>query len=67
MPGVVPGADNSEERESEHEHVKHSDVILKYAVTCAVSGDCESEERFCCQGILPEGDQEWECASGSRS
>ncbi len=36
--GVVPGADNSGERESHHEHVKHGDVILKYALTCAVSG-----------------------------
>jgi transposase len=36
--GVVPGADNSGEHESEHEHVKHGDVILKYALTCAVRG-----------------------------
>ena len=36
--GVVPGADNSGEHESEHQHVKHGDVILKYALTCAVSG-----------------------------
>ncbi|MDH2900742.1 MAG: IS110 family transposase [archaeon] len=36
--GVVPGADNSGESESEHEHVKHGDVILKYALTCAARG-----------------------------
>jgi transposase len=36
--GVVPGADNSGERESRHSHVKHGDVILKYALTCAVRG-----------------------------
>ncbi len=36
--GVVPGADNSGEHESEHQHVKHGDVILKYALTCAASG-----------------------------
>jgi hypothetical protein len=36
--GVVPGADNSGERTSEHGHVKHGDAILKYALTCAVSG-----------------------------
>ena len=36
--GVVPGADNSGERESHHGHVKHGDAILKYALTCAARG-----------------------------
>ncbi|MGA2877233.1 MAG: IS110 family transposase, partial [Nitrososphaerales archaeon] len=36
--GVVPGADNSGDHESKHEHVKHGDVILKYALTCAARG-----------------------------
>ena len=34
--GVVPCADNSGDRESHHEHVKHGDVVLKYALTVAV-------------------------------
>jgi transposase len=36
--GVVPGADNSGERISEHAHVKRGDMVLKHALTCAVRG-----------------------------
>lgn len=36
--GVVPGADNTGERTSEHGHVKRGDAVLKYALTCAVRG-----------------------------
>jgi transposase len=36
--GVVPGADNTGERVSDHAHVKRGDAILKYALTCAVQG-----------------------------
>lgn len=35
---VVPGASNSGEYISTHNHVKHGDMILKYALTCAVRG-----------------------------
>lgn len=35
--GVVPKADNSAERVSEHNHVKHGDDVLKYALTCGVN------------------------------
>ena len=40
--GVVPGTDNSGEHVSDHVHVKHGDHILKYALTCAVSGAVKS-------------------------
>lgn len=40
--GVVPGADNSGGRTSEHEHVKRGDPILKYALTCGVRGAVRS-------------------------
>ena len=40
--GVVPGADNSGEHMSDHAHVKHGDHVLKYALTCAVSGAVKS-------------------------
>jgi hypothetical protein len=36
--GVVPRANNSGDYVSQHNHVKHGDAILKYALTCAVSG-----------------------------
>lgn len=36
--GLVPGASNSGEYESRHNHVKRGDMILKYALTCAVRG-----------------------------
>jgi transposase len=36
--GVVPRADNSGERVSEHRSVKHGDDVLKYALTCGVIG-----------------------------
>ena len=36
--GVVPKANNSGEYISEHNHVKQGDIILKYALTCAVRG-----------------------------
>jgi transposase len=35
---VVPGASNSGEYISTHNHVKHGDMVLKYALTCAVRG-----------------------------
>ena len=35
--GVVPKADNSGERVSEHRPVKHGDDVLKYALTCGVN------------------------------
>ena len=35
--GVVPKADNSGERVSEHSRVKHGDDVLKYALTCGVN------------------------------
>jgi len=35
--GVVPKADNSGERVSEHNRVKHGDDVLKYALTCGVN------------------------------
>lgn len=35
--GVVPKADNSAEHVSEHNHVKHGDDVLKYALTCGVN------------------------------
>ena len=38
MPGVVPKADNSGERVSAHNRVKHGDDVLKYALTCGVHG-----------------------------
>lgn len=36
--GVVPGANNSGEYESKHNRVKRGDMMLKYALTCAVRG-----------------------------
>ncbi|MDG6994861.1 MAG: IS110 family transposase [Nitrososphaerota archaeon] len=42
--GVVPGADNSGERESRHEHVKHGDVVLKYALTIAVRAAAQAKK-----------------------
>jgi transposase len=36
--GVVPGANESGERISDHMHVKQGDHVLKYALTCAVTG-----------------------------
>lgn len=36
--GLVPGANNSGEYESRHNHVKRGDMVLKYALTCAVRG-----------------------------
>jgi hypothetical protein len=36
--GVVPKANNSGEYISEHNHVKQGDIVLKYALTCAVRG-----------------------------
>src|SRR5215469_5441408 len=36
--GVVPKANNSGEFISEHNHVKQGDIVLKYALTCAVRG-----------------------------
>ncbi|MCL4436407.1 MAG: IS110 family transposase [Thaumarchaeota archaeon] len=36
--GLVPGADNSGERVSQHRRVKHGDDVLKYAFTLAVGG-----------------------------
>ncbi len=36
--GLVPGASNSGEYESRHNHVKRGDMTLKYALTCAVRG-----------------------------
>ncbi len=36
--GLVPGASNSGEYESRHNHVKRGDMVLKYAMTCAVRG-----------------------------
>jgi transposase len=35
--GVVPKADNTGEHVSEHDHVKHGDDVLKYALTCGVN------------------------------
>jgi len=35
---VAPGASNSGEYISTHNHVKHGDMVLKYALTCAVRG-----------------------------
>jgi transposase len=35
--GVVPKADNSAEHVSEHNHVKHGDDVLKYALTCGAN------------------------------
>lgn len=40
--GVVPSANNSGDYVSQHNHVKHGDAILKYALTCAVSGATKS-------------------------
>ena len=36
--GVVPKANNSGEYISKHNHVKQGDIVLKYALTCAVRG-----------------------------
>jgi transposase len=36
--GLAPGASNSGEYELKHNHVKRGDMILKYALTCAVRG-----------------------------
>lgn len=36
--GVVPQASNSGEYVSSHNRVKHGDMVLKYALTCAVAG-----------------------------
>ncbi len=36
--GLVPGASNSGEYESRHNRVKRGDMVLKYALTCAVRG-----------------------------
>ncbi len=36
--GLVPRADNSGDRVSEHRRVKQGDSVLKYAFTCAVQG-----------------------------
>jgi transposase len=35
---VVPGASNSGDYTSTHNHVKRGDMVLKYALTCAVRG-----------------------------
>jgi transposase len=35
--GLVPKADNTGERVSEHDRVKHGDDVLKYALTCGVN------------------------------
>jgi hypothetical protein len=35
--GVVPKADNTGEHVSEHNHIKHGDDVLKYALTCGVN------------------------------
>ena len=35
--GLVPKADNSGEHVSEHDHIKHGDDVLKYALTCGVN------------------------------
>jgi len=36
--GIVPKANNTGENISMHNHVKHGDATLKYALTCAVRG-----------------------------
>jgi len=36
--GVVPGASNSGDHTSTHNRVKHGDMVLKYALTCALRG-----------------------------
>jgi transposase len=36
--GVVPGASNSGDYTSTHNRVKHGDMVLKYALTCALRG-----------------------------
>jgi len=41
---VVPGASNSGEYVSRHNRVKHGDMILKYAFTCAVRGAVSAEK-----------------------
>jgi transposase len=35
--GVVPKADNTGEHVTEHNHIKHGDDVLKYALTCGVN------------------------------
>ena len=42
--GLVPRADNSGEYVSRHNHVKHGDMVLKYALTCAVRGAVSSRK-----------------------
>lgn len=42
--GLVPRADNSGEYVSRHNHVKHGDNVLKYALTCAVRGAVSSHK-----------------------
>ena len=41
---VVPGASNSGEYVSRHNRVKHGDMILKSALTCAVRGAVSAEK-----------------------
>jgi transposase len=42
--GVVPAANNSGDYVSQHNHVKHGDAILKYALTCAVNGAAKASK-----------------------
>jgi transposase len=52
--GVVPGADDSGERVSNHMHVKQGDHILKYALTCAVTGALRSKTDSAVKRFYPE-------------
>jgi hypothetical protein len=41
---LVPGADNSGDYVSRHNHVKHDDLVLKYVLTCDVRGAVSSRK-----------------------
>jgi len=68
---VVPGASNSGEYVSRHNRVKHGDMILKSALTCAVRGAVSAEKssavkRFYLKHLKRMGAQKAEVAAARK-
>jgi transposase len=68
---VVPGASNSGEYISRHNRVKHGDMILKSALTCAVRGAVSAEKnsavkRFYLKRLKRMGGQKAEVAAARK-
>jgi transposase len=68
---VVPGASNSGEYISTHNHVKHGDMVLKYALTCAVRGAVSARKntavkRFYLKHCKRMGNQKAEVAAARK-